>query len=330
MKLKTYLIIGLSLFILLSGCSKGTSDNEIIVYTSVDQNIAETILDDFEKETGIQVKAVYDIEASKTTGLTNRLMLEKEKPQADVFWSSEIIMTLMLKDNNVFQKYISEKSEIIPDSYKDSEGYWTGFGGRARVMIINTDVFIGDEYPDSIYDLLDEKYKNYKKAIANPLFGTTLTHLFMMKQLWGEEEALDFFLKAQNNNTLIVDGNSVVRDLVASGEAAFGVTDTDDASQALREDKPVEVLYLDQGGIGTLVIPNTVGLIKDCKNIDEGKSFIDYLLDEKTESKLIQMGFIDVSLTDASNDLVLMECNFEKAYENSDDLLNEIKNTLVR
>ncbi|MEA3424100.1 MAG: extracellular solute-binding protein [Bacillota bacterium] len=330
MKLKTYLIIGLSLFILLSGCSKGTSDNEIIVYTSVDQNIAETILDDFEKETGIQVKAVYDIEASKTTGLTNRLMLEKEKPQADVFWSSEIIMTLMLKDNNVFQKYISEKSEIIPDSYKDSEGYWTGFGGRARVMIINTDVFIGDEYPDSIYDLLDEKYKNYKKAIANPLFGTTLTHLFMMKQLWGEEEALDFFLKAQNNNTLIVDGNSVVRDLVASGEAAFGVTDTDDASQALREDKPVEVLYLDQGGIGTLVIPNTVGLIKDCKNVNEGKLFIDYLLDEKTESKLIQMGFIDVSLTDASDDLVLMECNFEKAYENSDELLNEIKNTLVR
>jgi len=296
MKHKTCLAIVLSAFILLSGCTKEASDNEVIVYTSVDQNIAEMILDDFEKETGIQVKAVYDIEASKTTGLANRLILERENPQADVFWSSEIIMTLMLKEKDVFQKYISEKSEIIPDSYKDLEGYWTGFGGRARVMIINTDVFKGDEYPDSIYDLVDEEYKDYKKMIANPLFGTTMTHLFIMKQLWGEEEAIDFFLKAQNNNTLIVDGNSVVRDLVASGEAAFGITDTDDAFAALRENKPVEVLYLDQSDIGTLVIPNTVGLINDCKNIDEGKLLIDYLLDEKTENKMIQMGFIDVSL----------------------------------
>jgi iron(III) transport system substrate-binding protein len=330
MKLKTHLIIVLSIFFLLSGCAKETSNKEIIIYTSVDQNIAQTILNDFEEETGIQVKAVYDIEASKTTGLANRLILEKENPQADVFWSSEIIMTLMLKEKNVFQQYISDKSKIIPDSYKDLEGYWTGFGGRARVMIINTDVFKGDEYPDSIYDLVDEKYINYKKAIANPLFGTTMTHLFIMKQLWGQEEAIDFFLKARNNNTLIVDGNSVVRDLVASGEAAFGITDTDDAFAALRENKPVEVLYLDQSDIGTLVIPNTIGLIKDCKNIDEGKLFIDYLLDEKTENKLIQMGFIDVSLTDTANDLILLDCNFEKAYENSDELLDEIKNTLVR
>lgn len=330
MKFKTYVFIIVLMSILLSGCSKGTYDNEIIVYTSVDQNIAETILNDFEKETGIIVKAVYDIEASKTTGLANRLILEKGNPQADVFWSSEIIMTLMLKEREVFQQYISEKSIIIPDSYKDNEGYWTGFGGRARVMIINTEVFKGEEYPDSIFDLTDDKYKDYKKAIASPLFGTTMTHLFVMKQLWGKEEAISFFLKAQHNNTLIVDGNSVVRDLVASGEVAFGITDTDDAFAALRENKPVEVVYLNQRDIGTLVIPNTIGLINNCKNIDEGKLFIDYLLDKKTEDMLIQMGFVDISLTDTFNNLVLLECDFEKAYENSDKLLDEIKNSLVR
>lgn len=330
MKFKTYVFIIVLMSILLSGCTKGTHDNEIIVYTSVDQNIAEAILNEFEKETGIRVKAVYDIEASKTTGLANRLILEKGNPQADVFWSSEIIMTLLLKEREVFQQYTSEKSIIIPDSYKDTEGYWTGFGGRARVMIINTEVFKGEEYPDSIFDLTDDKYNDYKKAIASPLFGTTMTHLFVMKQLWGKEEAINFFLKAQHNNTIIVDGNSVVRDLVASGEVAFGITDTDDAFVALRANKPVEVVYLDQRDMGTLVIPNTVGLINNCKNTDEGKLFIDYLLNKKTEDMLIQMGFVDISLTDTSNDLVLLECDFEEAYENSDKLLDEIKNSLVR
>jgi len=273
---------------------------------------------------------VYDIEASKTTGLANRLISEKDNPQGDVFWSSEIIMTLKLKEEGVFQPYISEQGSDIPESYKDKDGYWTGFGGRARVMIVNKDIFNNGEYPSSVYDLTDEKYMDYKKAVAYPMFGTTLTHLFVMSQNWGMDEAVQYFLDAQDNNTLIVDGNSVVRDLVASGEVAFGITDTDDAFAAVKDGKPVEVLYLDQDSIGTLVIPNTVGLINGCSNSEEGKIFMDYILNKDTEDKLIEMGFIDISLNDQEPDIKFLECDFQKAYENSEELLEEIQNALLR
>ncbi len=63
---------------------------EVVVYTSVDQIFSEPILTDFERETGIRVRAVYDVEASKTTGLVNRLLAEKDRPKADVFWNSEM------------------------------------------------------------------------------------------------------------------------------------------------------------------------------------------------------------------------------------------------
>jgi iron(III) transport system substrate-binding protein len=332
--MKNFLIYIFVVLLFLSACSgdviKESQNKEVVVYTSVDQHIAEEILNDFENETGIKVLPVYDIEASKTTGLANRLISEKDNPQGDVFWSSEIIMTLKLKEEGVFQPYISEEARNIPKSYKDNEGYWTGFGGRARVMIVNKNILGNEKYPNSVYDLTNEEYKDYKKAVAYPMFGTTLTHLYVMSQNWSIDEAVQYFVDAQENNTLIVDGNSVVRDLVASGEVAFGITDTDDAFAAVKDGKPVEVIYLDQDGIGTLVIPNTVGLINQCTNTEEGKIFIDYILKKETEDKLIKMGFIDISLNNDKKDLEFLECDFQMAYENNDELLEEIQNALVR
>ena len=62
-------------------------DREVVIYTSVDQVFSEPILNGFEKAKGIKVKAVYDVEASKTAGLVNRLIAEKDRPKCDVFWN---------------------------------------------------------------------------------------------------------------------------------------------------------------------------------------------------------------------------------------------------
>ena len=60
---------------LLTGCSSG--GGSVTVYTSQDQVYAEPILEQFEREAGVRVRAVYDSEAVKTVGLVNRLIAEK-------------------------------------------------------------------------------------------------------------------------------------------------------------------------------------------------------------------------------------------------------------
>src|SRR6266478_5951329 len=47
---------------------------QVVVYASQDEVYAEPILQEFTKETGIKVQAVYDSEAVKTVGLANRLL----------------------------------------------------------------------------------------------------------------------------------------------------------------------------------------------------------------------------------------------------------------
>jgi len=248
---------------------------------------SEPILKDFEKETGIKVKAVYDTELTKTVGLVNRLIAEASNPQCDVFWNNEISRTIVLKNKKLLSSYISSNASDIPEEFKDSEGYWTGFAARARIIIYNKNKFGGDTLPCSILDLLKPKWKG-KAAIAYPLFGTTSTHSAVIFSKYGEEWATDFFRKIKDNEIAILDGNATVRDQVASGEFWWGMTDTDDANGAIVDSKPVGIIYPDQGEnqMGTLVIPNTIVLLKNSPNQDNAKKLIDYILRPETEKRL--------------------------------------------
>lgn len=258
---------------------------EVVVYTSLDQVFSEPILKAFEQKTGIKVKAVYDSEATKTTGLVNRLIAEKDAPQADVFWNSEIGRTIILKQKGVLDTYISPSAADIPAQFKDKDNYWTGFAARCRVLIYNTDLIEPDELPESIFELTDTKWKD-KVSLAYPLFGTTAIHTAAIFDHLGEEKAKQYFQRLKDNGVKITDGNASSRDRVADGTVAIGFTDTDDAFVAIQQGRPVDILWPDKDGMGTLLIPNTVAKIKNGPNADNAKKFIDFLLSPIVEKML--------------------------------------------
>jgi iron(III) transport system substrate-binding protein len=290
---------------------KGETPREVVIYTSVDQIFSEPILDRFEEETGIIVKAVYDVEAAKTTGLVNRLIAEKAKPLADVWWNGEIAQTILLKEQGVLTPYNSPEAASILAAYIDPDYYWTGFGGRARVCLVNTELVSPLDYPTSIYDFLDEKYPADQIAIAYPVFGTAATHAAALYATIGPEEAAQFFSSLKARNIRVVDGNGVVRDLVADGVVMFGLTDTDDAIGAIERGAPVELVFLDQGEdqMGTLMIPNTVAKVNGAPHSDEAEQLIDYLLSEKTISELMDMNWFQLPLRDMDAEQVYFDAN---------------------
>lgn len=50
------------------------SSPEVVVYTSEDQVFSEPVLKDFEKTSGIKVRAVYDTKETKSTGVALRVV----------------------------------------------------------------------------------------------------------------------------------------------------------------------------------------------------------------------------------------------------------------
>jgi iron(III) transport system substrate-binding protein len=287
----------LSIMILLPGCNQDNDKSQVVVYTALDQVFSKPILKEFENRTGIKVLPVYDVEATKTTGLVNRLIAESNNPRADVFWNNEFAQIILLKEKGVLTPYNSVSAENIPDEFKDPEHYWTGFAARARVIIVNTELVSESEYPSSIFDLQDIAWED-EAGIANPLFGTTATHAASLFVQLGDEEAKSYFKSLLDNGARVIDGNSVVRDMVVSGELMCGLTDTDDAFVAIEKGEPLKMIFPDQDSIGTLLIPNTVGLIKGAPNLEEAKQFIDYLLSPEVEEALAHASSRQIPLRD--------------------------------
>ncbi len=280
--------------ILLFGC--GTARRYVVAYVSVDQIYSEPILKAFEKETGIEVRAVYDVEASKTTGLATRLIAERNSPRADIFWNGEFAQTLRLKASGILQTCAPAVASDIPATFKDPEGYWYGIGGRARVFLINRNLLRPDAYPRKLQDFLNPKYPPDRIGMALPLFGTSATHAAALFAVMGQESAGRFYSELKNRGIRLVDGNSVVRDLVVSGHLIFGLTDTDDALGAVEKGAPVEVVAPDQDEKGTLVVPGTAALIRGAPHAKEADKLMNYLLKGETEQSLIRSGFCQWSV----------------------------------
>jgi len=281
--------------------TRTTGAQEVVVYTAVDQVFSEPILNDFEARTGIKVRAVYDAESTKTIGLVNRLRAEKSRPRCDVFWNNEIVNTIRLNEEGLFQAYRAPAAAGYPERFRDPQDAWCGLATRARVLIVNTNLVKPEELPTTVRDLADPRWKG-RIGIAKPLFGTTASHVALLFAKLGAAEAKSLLAAIKANGVQVLGGNKIVAEAVGAGRLAIGLTDTDDAVAETDAGHPVKIVYPDGAadGMGTVLLPNTVSLMKDCPHPETGKRLIDYLLSPEVEARLAEGPSAQIPLNPAT------------------------------
>ncbi len=312
-----------ALFLCLSGCWTGAPEEEVVVYCSLDSEFSQPIFADFERDTKLQVLPKFDAESTKTVGLASLLLAEAKHPRCDVFWNNEILNTLRLEQRGMLDVYRAPAANQFPAIFRSKRGMWQGFAARARIIAVNADLLKAEDRPKSIHDLTDARWRG-KIGIAKPLFGTTATHAACLFAYWGAEQAEDFFKKLKENDVRIMSGNKQVAQAVASGQLLFGLTDTDDAIGEQEGGRPVTIVYPDQeeGGLGTLFIPNTLAIIKGCPHPRAARKLVDYLLSPGVEAKLAEGPSAQIPLNDkvevksrieTPQTVKAMQVDFEKA-----------------
>ena len=288
-------IVALAVFASVSACNddaSSTRTDSVVIYCSVDTAIAEPILAAFEKQSGVTVHAIFDTEAGKTTGLINRLMAERARPRADVWWSSEVFGTIQLAERGVLAKCDIAKATDIPTAFRDPENRWIAVGLRGRVIAYDPKRIKKEDLPQSWSDLADPKYRG-RFQMADPRFGTTRGHMAVLLSLWGRPEMEKFYQALRANECKLADGNAKAVLNLTRGLADFVATDTDDVLLAQARGDAIEMIYpdLDAPGSrsrtsGTLWIPCSVGLVKDAPNPGEGGRLVDYLISAEVEELL--------------------------------------------
>jgi len=265
-----------------------------VCYTSVDEQYAQPIFQAFEIATGFHVLPVYDTEAAKTTGLVNRLVAERAYPVCDVFWNNETTQMSILKQYDILRQLPDDAGKGILAAYRDPDDLWAGHAARFRVLLVNKNVLKGSS-PSSVLDMVSPAYPRGSIGMAMPLFGTTAAHAAALYAVLGDARARSFFQQVGAAGVRIVDGNATVRDLVAQGTLAWGITDSDDALVAVKRGDPVSVIVPDQDGMGTLVMPSSVAVIRGSPHTEEANSLARYLLTEEVESTLMLEGYCQLS-----------------------------------
>lgn len=257
----------LTLFVTSCSPKNAASRDAVVIYCAQDQVYAEPMFEQFQQETGIKVRPVYDNEAVKTVGLANRLLAERSHPQCDVFWGNEELRTRQL---------------AAAGAFRETNG-WSSFGYRTRRLVINTNQLSQLSAPRSLMELTNATWHG-KLALAYPQFGTTSAYFNSLRQHWGDALWQQWCRAIAANKPFLVDGNSVVVKLVGQGEAWIGLTDSDDIADGQREGLPVAPLPLTPE---TLAIPNTVAVIRGAPHAVQAERLFQYLQRPEVAGKLV-------------------------------------------
>lgn len=279
---RVLLLVGLFAVLFITFWRLPALRSSVVVYCAHDAVFAEEILRAFEQQTGTKVIVKYDTEATKSLGLVELLLAEKDAPRCDVFWNNELLGTADLAERGVLAPYRSPSAERIPAPWKDADARWTGFAARLRVHIAST-----RNSPPDFATLTDpaSTANLARVAMAKPLFGTTLTHYAVLWNTWGADKLRAWHRSTRDRGLREVNGNGAVKDIVASGICDHGFTDTDDYFDAKDTGAPVTMKPVELDG-RAICIPNTVALIRGASHVSAAKQLIDFLLSADTELAL--------------------------------------------
>ena len=267
----------------------------LVVYCAHDSIYAEKILRDFAKRTGIPVAIRFDTEATKSLGLVELLVAEKDAPRCDVFWNNELLGTMDLAERGLLEPWKGAGWQRIPEKFRDADGRWTGFAARMRVFIFNPAKISADQIPARLDGDLA------RVAIAKPLYGTTLTHYAVLWQMLGADGVKAWHRGTRERGIVELNGNAAVKDAVAGGVCDLGFTDTDDFFEAKDAGKSVALAPwlaarvaggadrspLERPATSAVIaIPNAVAIIRGTKRQEDARKLADFLLSAETELAL--------------------------------------------
>lgn len=291
---KIILVLIVSLLVL-AGCSKTPVESDskkLVVYSPNSEGLIQATIPAFEEKTGIEVEIIQ----AGTGELFKRLQTEANNPVADVIFGGAY--STYTQNEDLFEKYTSANDKLVIEAYRNTTGYITPYVLDGSVLLYNKQL-IGDIKIEGYADLLNPALKG-KISTADPSASSSaFAQLTNMLLAMGGYESEDAWKYVEDLFTIIdgkiASGSSNVYKSVADGEMIVGLTYEDPSVSLLKDGANVEIVYPKEG---TVYLPAGSAVIKNAKNLENAKKFIDFIT-----SKEIQ----DVYGTTTTNRPVLID-----------------------
>ena len=240
----------------------------------------------FQKKTGVKVS----VKSGGSAELRELVAQEGTATKADIYFTTDWVDAELLRRKNLLAPHVSPLTEGVPAEFRAADGAWTGVIARSRNIMVNTTLVKREEYPASVFDLTDPKWKG-RVAVSSLRDGVPiwLASLILLK---GEAETVTYIeTMIKKNQMKVLSGGSDVANAVSQGEFAVGLVNHYYYVPKRRDGAPVDLIYPDQGAgqIGTLVIPLAVAATKHAPRPNVAKAFIDFVLTPEGAAPMMTM-----------------------------------------
>jgi iron(III) transport system substrate-binding protein len=265
----------------LTSCNSGSKD-ELVVYSGRNQNLIGPLLERYARESGVDIRVKY-----ADTGETLATLLEEgDRTRADVFISQDAGALGVLAGRGMFEPLPQELFDDVQEGFFDGDLRWVGLTGRVRVIAYNTERVSEDEVPDSVFDVLDPKWKG--RVGYPPTNASFIAFVSALRSEFGDDRAREFLEGLKANDAQRLDNNILVLNAIANGEIDLGLVNHYYLYSEIKEqgdDVPVANHYpgLDGEGEGTFVNLSGVAMIDGTDQREEALDFIEFLLSDEAQ-----------------------------------------------
>ena len=273
--------------IILFGCKKTEKVSELKVYSIIHEEETLALTNLFTEKTGIPVNFLR-----ATTGeLVNRVITEKDNPQADVLLGGASSYHIKAAKEGALESYKSPLAKNLPSYAVAQDNTWTGFCVLTLGIGINEERY-AKKFPDipapkTWDDLLNPAYKG-EIVLTNPVASST-AYLFVQNQLQrlGWEDGWNYLLTLAPLVGQFPDSGSAPAKLIGTGEYSLGVSYIHALAKYRAEGFKVRMIAPPK----TVGDVDCVAVLKNAKNMEEAKLFVDFILSKEAQEIMSAIDF---------------------------------------
>lgn len=275
----SFILVSVLVFALIST----TYAETLTIYSGRSKSLVDPIIQQFEKETGIEVKVSY----ANTTQLAAKLRTEGDKSPASLFWAQDAGALGTVSKKGLFAKLPVSVLSKVPKTFRHGDGLWVATSGRARVLAYSPERVNVDALPESIFDLTHPKWKG--KVGWAPLNASFQAFVTALRAQVGEERAEQWLRDMIANGAKAYPKNTPIIEALSAGEIDLGLPNHYYLFRFKKGNSsyPVEQTYFKENDPGNLVNVAGIGLLKSSENPGTALKFIAYLLSAKAQQYFV-------------------------------------------
>ncbi len=262
------------------GSSSSGSGQSITLYNGQHEQTTDSLVEGFEKQTGIKVNVRNDDEDT----LVDEIVTEGSHSPADVVYTENSPPLQYLQNKGLLAPVNAATLAHTPSKWNSPQGEWLGVSARVSVLIYNPSLISASQLPRSVTELASPRYSGKLAFAAGETDFQPIVTSYA--RTYGEAATLKWLEAIKSNaGSHVYPDNETIADEVNRGAVAFGVVNQYYWYRMRAElgasNVPSKIAYFAPHDAGYVLDISSVGVLKSSQHQADAQKFLAFLVSKQ-------------------------------------------------